>query len=121
MDGNRRQIKNSTSSKENMELREIRRIVGDVRRSDYHTTGGARLEEPSAGRLSLDAPDDIRDSAMVSQRSTAKVTINRQSVISNASGMESSTFPQTNSNAPNPFNRPDSSNPFATTSLVSKF
>jgi len=98
MDNNRGQGKMNSSSKENIEVREIKRIVGDVRRSDFTKSGNLDIE--GSQKLNLDPPPVFYELAILSQRSSAHAETN-------------------NSNAPNPYNRPDFSNPFAKTSLTS--
>lgn len=119
MDKSRGQGKLNSSSKENIEVREVRRIVGDVRRSDYLGTLDSNFDSTSPNKLSLDPPNEVRDSAMVSQRSSAKLSLNRSGFNLRTSEVDPETQEKLNTNTPNPHNNPDYSNPFAKTSLAS--
>jgi hypothetical protein len=78
MDKNRGQGKMNSSSKENIEVREIKRIVGDVRRSDFTRSGNLDIE--GSQKLNLDPPPVFDESAIISHRSSAKISINRHSM-----------------------------------------
>lgn len=119
MDKSKGQTKFYSTSKENVEVHEIRRIVGDVRGSNYLTASDATFDSSSPSKLALEPPNEIRDSTMISQRSSAKISLNKSSVNQRTADSGQITREGSVTNAPNPHNKPDSSNPFAKTSLAS--